>query len=174
MPNWCNFAIIAKGSAEGLAEFSKVMENSASNKMDTQKTFLARVYEATCIDTTENTATYSGMCAWSVSTCMMDTPDSYAVRWRNSDAEGEALPCVISLPELAEKLKLELEVFSNEMGMNFAEYYRITADGEVLEDRCVDLAPWPEDEEEQMDFDPTDGVEFETENCTVPYGVFTI
>ena len=174
MPNWCNFAIKAKGSTESLAAFSKIMENSASNKVDTSQSFLPRIHEAVCIDSTQDTATYSGMCAWSVETCMMDNPGSYPIQWRKDDADGEALPNAISLPEIAEKLKLEMEVFSNEWGGNFAEYFRITDDGDVTEDRCVELAPWPENEEDQIEFDPTEGVEFETQTCMVPYGVFTI
>lgn len=180
MPNWCNFAIKVKGDEKNIAAFDKIMNNSATSKPDSGEAMLPRIHEVVRLDAVAHideaftdTASYSGMCAWSVYTSMMDGKDSYATRWRAKDAEG-IYKNIRSLPELAAQLKLEIEVFSSEIGMNFAEYYRINANGQVVEDKTENLAPWPEDEEEQADFDPTEGVAFKTGNGVVPYGEFTI
>lgn len=173
MPNWCNFSIKVKGEQKNVAAFDKVMRNSASPTRVHTDGFLPRVLEVEQIDSTGGDATYGGLCAWSVHTCMMDAPDCYPTRWKRDDVDGK-FSGVTSLPELAEKLKLEIEVFSNEFGMDFAEYYRIASDGTVEDDLEKPLMPWPEDEEEQVEFDPTDGVVFGTSSGMVPYGAFTI
>ena len=59
-----------------------------------------------------------------------------------------------SLPRLAKELDLTIEVFSEEPGMAFMEYYLITPKG-VEEDICIDKC-------------------FQTKKGVVSYGAFTI
>lgn len=174
MPNWCNFAVKVKGDEKSLSAFDKIMSNSASSKPVFTQVSLPRILEAERLENFQpNTAIYSGACAWSVHTCMMDSEDSYPVRWRKEDGKGE-YSGIRSLPELAKELKLEIEVFSNEWGMNFAEYYLIGSDGDVKVNLTESLMPWPDDLNQFVEFDPTDGVSFRTASGVVPYGVFTI
>ena len=165
MANNCSFIIKVRGSEESLNAFVEVVENSvATDKAGGE--YFARVFDAHVWH--EDGAVFvSGDCAWSVYVCMFSGSDTYFDQYGEKDG-------LTTLPLQAAKHGLEIEVFANEYGMAFAEYYRIASDGTVLAQAETDLMEWPEDDDEWDEFDPTEGVVFDMANGVVAYGAFSL
>lgn len=141
MPNYCNYSMKVRGTKEGVEEFVKVMKsngNYTSMEFGFERHMGSRVFEADvwdmyeCDDYCE--ASISGYCAWSVACCMNDDDFSYYQQLKSKYGKD----CKSTTLQLeSQNLNLDIEVYSSETGMCFAEHYRFR-DGECLADECVD------------------------------------
>lgn len=160
MPNYCNYSMCVVGKQrKNVEEFIKIMNadyNYGTMEFNSDR-HMFRVFEATCDEIEKRDdgkfqVIINGYCAWSVSSCMLrdgyygnfkrDYPDNF--RGTTLDIESK-------------KLKLDIEVYSDECGMCFQEHYIIT-NGEIVCDECVDWSEiWVEDyktkEEAEKDLD---------------------
>lgn len=116
MPNYCSYAMRVKGTPEAIDEVQARLTD-----YDHRPHFW-RVFEADRTETSKGVAEFSGSCAWSVYSCMCEGPSTYA-----SQAEDPAT--VTSLQKTAAELHVEIEVFSEEPGVEFAEHFLYGADG---------------------------------------------
>lgn len=113
MPNYCFYEMHVKGVPEQVDAFISLMTD-----YDAPEHFY-RVFTADEYDRIDNgdgtvTAHVTGDCAWSVCSCMTkDDPITYCA----SHEDGT------SLAEQSAKRGLDIEVFSEEHGMCFAEHY---------------------------------------------------
>lgn len=121
MANWCNFNMNIVGTKEDCKAFRDIL------KYNTEKNF-ERVYEAETVFEEGNDKNYSmeifGNCAWSVACSMVD---------KTFDNRPERT----TLAEESKRLNLDIEVYSTEPGMCFAEHFRFK-NGRKLIDDCVD------------------------------------
>ena len=121
MPNYCSYDMHVKGAPGDVDAFIALMTD-----YDAPKHFY-RVFDATEYDRADNgdgtvTAMICGDCAWSVASCMTtDSPMTYC----SSHEDGTSL-----MEQSADK-HLDIEVYSEEPGMCFAEHY-LYRDGEEI------------------------------------------
>lgn len=137
MPNYCDYTMSVKGSAENVEEFIKIIKadydyrkNEFSNKPHMWRVFEAEVYDdyylekLRCIE-------IKGYCAWSVYSCMLEGEHTYY-----NDMINESINYGTSLLKESERLNLIFEVYSEEPGMLFEEHY-IVKDNKLIEDECL-------------------------------------
>nr|MBO6295064.1 hypothetical protein [Schwartzia sp. (in: firmicutes)] len=159
MPNYCDYNLRATGSEEGLDALQRVFENSVAK--DGVGEQFVRVFEAN-MRREKGVLHVNGCCAWSVWSAMFD---------ETSEPVGDCR--WIALPEFCARYGVTVEVFGSELGLMFAEHYLV--DGACrVEEHEAELVPYPEDENEWCDFDPTDGVVFNTARGDLAFGEFTI
>lgn len=134
MPNLCSYAMRVKGKRENIEEFVDVMTNYSLER------HFWRVFRADAeyYDSAPDglaIACIHGECAWSVYCCMCTGDWTYA----NDVAEERRT----SLQFESRRLNLEIEVYSDEPGMEFQEHYRYRNGEELaaesVEYRCFSL-----------------------------------
>ncbi|MDA3053568.1 hypothetical protein [Campylobacter sp. JMF_03 NE3] len=138
MANLADFELKAKGSAESLLALKKVFENGndENHPFDKSKNFLPRIDDGVGFTAIENdTIMISGCCAWSVDNCMLDNKNSYYNKFKDDPDYKE----VTNVQKLAKELNLEIEIFGNEIGGDFAEYYRINNNGKIISSKTIFL-----------------------------------
>lgn len=172
MPNICDFSIKAVGKKESLDELLAIMNNGyhyCSTKEEIQKEeergnyklrfsldggevlftnhdkHLYRVFECDKYDEdvtkAGQTAYYlTGNCAWSVYSCMFQ---GYGTYYSSCPERTHHT----TLPLISKDLGVDVEVYSSEPGMAFAEHY-IIEKGEVLVDECVEYEEYYTDDED--------------------------
>lgn len=116
MANNCCFNMMVVGSKDNVKELAAIMNYEHPEKKMC-RIFSAYVYEEDTMPNGEYYAKISGDCAWSVYVCMFDGAHTYASQI--SDPE------VTTLPAESARLNLDIEVYSDEPGVGFAEHYRI-------------------------------------------------
>lgn len=125
MPNYCDFTIRVKGYKRNVDEFIKIIQYGYLDKDD--KPFgphMFRIFDSNVYNEEvygiQKTAYISGYCAWSVYCCMMPGALSYYnENFENGYEYGT------NLINESKRLNLFIEVCSEELGMEFGEYYRI-------------------------------------------------
>lgn len=153
MPNYCNFDIHMSGPREKLEKLCQWFRADYRYDGDEAVCYLKngeetipcehhigyRVFSFDCFDDDDITDLSGdsvwygcGECAWSCAVCMFEGEFSYCSE--EEDKERFA----ITLPKACAELGVEVELFSNEPGMAFAEHYRIDSEGKILCDECVD------------------------------------
>ena len=147
MPNYCHYTMRVRGSYEAIDE----MERRLTDYDHTPHFW--RVFEADRVDepsrqgdgSADMVAEFDGTCAWSVNACMCDGPLTYAGDFSKNP---ETAPCCTSLAKTAEELGIDIEVFSEEPGMGFAEHFLYDNEGTVLIEDTVDFYEvwWDRDE----------------------------
>jgi len=75
---------------------------------------------------------FFGYCAWSVYSCMLEGPFTYYSDNHKENIEKYGKDFSLTLPMACKELGLEVEIFSSEPGMCFAEHYHVSANGELL------------------------------------------
>jgi len=111
-----------RGSYEAIDEVEKRLKDYDHNP------HFWRVFEADRTDDVSDAGDadmvteFSGTCAWSVFSCMCKGDGTYA-----NDHDGENT----SLQETALELGCDIEVYSEEPGIGFAEHYLYTGDGKT-------------------------------------------
>ena len=135
MANECVYTLRIKGTAEAIDEMERRLTD-----YDHRPHFW-RVFSADRNDVGEGVAQFSGTCAWSVASCMCEGEMTYA-------GMAEDKSAATSLAETAAELRAEIEVFSGEPEMGFAEHYRYAADGSAIVEETVDFYEvwWDRDE----------------------------
>ena len=141
MPNLCSYSMCVKGKKQNIEEFIKVIKadyNYGTMEFSYDR-HLFRVFDAD-YDEIEQVGDNAyqviiyGDCAWSVSSCMLDSYHSYYSQLKErypKEFRGTTLQIE------SERLNLDIEVFSEECGMCFQEHY-IIRKGELEVDECVD------------------------------------
>ena len=136
MPNLCDYSMRIKGTKENVYEFHKRMEDYELPN------HLWRIFEADIYNKKDNgdgtiSIDVTGSCAWSIETCCRASGYS----------EGVDL-----LEVNSRELNLEIEIWSEESGMCFQEYY-LYKNGECLIDDCVEWNEYYYDEYEYESFE---------------------
>lgn len=130
--------------------------NDKNEKIPVEHHIGYRVFEAYKVSESDKdkqgniTAYISGYCAWSIASCMFDGPWSYFTNVKNEINENKSLNKLqkkqalknrkaITIVDACKKLNVDVEIFSNESGMCFAEHYYINSKGVKEIDDCVDF-----------------------------------
>lgn len=141
MPNECSYTMYAEGKPEAIDELIARMtfkyDHSEGSEVENRVHFW-RVLEANVEELeprTEGTRLISiaGYCAWSVRACMFDGENTYA---GDRAKDPELAPYCTSLEKTAKELGLEIEVFSDEAGVGFAEHYHYAPYELPVEESC--------------------------------------
>lgn len=157
MPNYCTYSLRAKGTPKAIDELEARLTD-----YDHTPHFW-RVFEAIRSDDDPDgkageddvvVAQFDGSCAWSVYSCMCEGEHTYA-------SDHGTPETATSLHKTAKELGLEIEVFSEEPGIGFAEHFHYGADGGVIADETCDFEEVWWDRDEYPTFD-----EFAEENDT--------
>lgn len=128
MPNYCNYAMRVKGSVESIDEMEKRLKDY-DNKPHFWRVFDAdRTDDVSAVpdgDDADMVTEFSGYCAWSVFSCMCEGEGTYATDFADKGVST-------SLSKTAKELGLEIEVYSEEPAIGFAEHFRYDANGNAL------------------------------------------
>lgn len=146
MPNYCNYRMKIAGRRDNVNAFIQIMKNE-----DYTKPHLYRVFEAD-LEYTEDyglwmKAYVSGYCAWSVYSCMFPGPATYygddnnAKRQRYYEEQPDNYVIGTNIIKEARRLALTIEIYSEEPGMCFQEWYRVVC-GEWVLDKSGEYNEW--------------------------------
>lgn len=130
MANYCSYWMKACGKKKDCLKLLEVMQRDYKGTADDQP-HLWRVFEAGSTKETDNSIEISGYCAWSVKSCMFDGDGTY----QSDDSTGKGT----TIDKLSKELNLDIEIFSEEPGMEFAEHY-IIMNGEVTLEEETDYS----------------------------------
>lgn len=128
MPNYCDFKVKITGPVKGMERFYNACNNEYHSEDDPNEHFY-RIFEfefdEDVIKNDIGTVHGYGYCAWSVWSCMFDGPYTYHNSAKHTNG--------ITVDRLAKEEGLVIEIYSNEIGMEFAEHFLINR-GEILID----------------------------------------
>lgn len=155
MANVCIYSMTIKGELQDIKEFRKIMEYKHPDKLCFSRVFEDSIYDEKHPKTKDNKYidTFYGECAWSVYTCMLDGENTYYNK--NKDNKNTNYKITNVLLE-SKRLNLEIEIYSEEYGYNFEEYFYIK-NGELIEHAEEDVdRKW---DENKGDFIITGGLQ---------------
>lgn len=139
MPNYCNYEMKIKGSKDAIKRVLECLKADYDyNKGKPDHKHFFRVFDVyddnEMKDNGDGTFTQFvfGDCAWSVHSCMCSGEHTYYNDGKESFGEN-----FMGTDLLEQSKDCEIEVFSEEEGMEFSEHY-IFKNGECLVDDCVD------------------------------------
>lgn len=132
MANICSYLMQVQGSEKNVKEFITIITANYSFE-DTDPIHLHKV-DVDSVDCSYDingnyTATICGSCAWSVKCCMVD----YAYEKNKND---HTMNTLTHLQRESERLDLFIEVYSEEVGLEFQEHYKFY-NGRELEADCI-------------------------------------
>lgn len=141
MPNICFGKINVKGLSRNVDEFTNIL--NAYYSYNTMKfshiPHFARIFEVDIVSEEIHgifkQIEYNIECAWSIAACMEGGPWSY---YESLKAEYKEKFNGTTLKECARRLGLFIEIFSEEEGMEFNEYYMYNNLGIKFKDECLD------------------------------------
>lgn len=131
MANVCNYSMTIKGELQDIKEFRKIMEDKHPDKLCFIRVLEDSIYDEKHLKTKDNKYidTFYGECDWSVYTCMLDGENTYYNRYKdNKDANYKITNVLLE----SKRLNLEIEIYAEEYGCNFEEYFYIK-NGELIE-----------------------------------------
>ena len=142
MANDCYAEIIVTGYKDNVDEFTRILNADYNYKTNefTHKPHFNRIFDVQIADElligVMKQITYQIYCAWSVTVCMMDGESSYY-----DDLKKRYLDNCFStyLEEQSKRLKLNIEIISEETGMAFSEHIRFNSNGYLLQNDCIDI-----------------------------------
>lgn len=160
MPNYCSFVIRAEGKTENIEKLYKWLnadytyDREEGIEFCSEEHHFYRVFECICDESFDDkdewdSKEFSGYCAWSVSSCMIDSEENY------SYYSGQKYE--IDLLEASKILDLTIKVASDELGCSFAEHY-IIRNGEFLVNDVREIIPEYNSNDEIDDFDLYDEI----------------
>ena len=143
MPNICFGYITAIGRKDCLEEFANILnahydynDMTFSHKPHMFRIFDSYPGEYDQLDGLQYAVDFMIECAWSLSSCMFnDHKYSYYQELKNKYKENFF---GTTITEIAKRLNLQVEMYSEEGGMGFSEHYIIDNYGNILEDECYD------------------------------------
>ena len=139
MANECYFEMNVAGYRDNVDAFISILEESSYDNIH-----LARIYESNVYDIIDvglwRKASIWGYCAWSVYVCMLNGlftyyDDDLNYHMKRLLDHKETKFTTTNLIELSNKLKLTIEVYSQEPGMGFYELYKILPGGKLIVSR---------------------------------------
>lgn len=145
MPSYCDFEMKVTGSKNNVREFLNVLKRKDCDEPHFQRIIEASVYKEETLENSSYTAYIKGCCAWSVHTCMLNGDGTY-----NNDIEDEEQ--TITLESESERLGINIEVWSKETSLGFAEHY-IYQSGEEVLNECFSCEYTSEETDEDTDLD---------------------
>ena len=139
MPNICYAEIQVTGRKECIEEFGKILKahynydtNEFSHKPHFWRVFDVYEDDMRHIEGLIYTEKFTIDCAWSIETCMTNSPFGYNADDRH-DPDKEYFGT--TLDQEAKRLKLDIEIWSSETGMEFTEHVHYR-DTEELDRSC--------------------------------------
>ncbi|MGN8644208.1 hypothetical protein ACTQZR_12885 [Catenibacterium mitsuokai] len=147
MPNLCDYSMKIVGKKEDIADFIEVMQcdyDYENYEFSFNRHMGGRVFEA--IEDSEGitleNGKYSieiyGNCAWSVQACMTDGNFTYYKEFKDEYGDNSRST---TLQLESERLHLDIEVYSNEIGIGFQEHYLIK-EGHTKISESVDFSAY--------------------------------
>lgn len=162
MPNYCNYSMRIAGRQEDVDQFVKELQTNYSyddyscSGIEEGLRHFCRVFSADVIYDEPikfkingdcyimlRDITISGDCAWSVASCMTDSPTSYYRQLKNEYGNRSK---ATTLKLESKMLNLIIEVYSEEPGCCFSEHMLYVNGRKVIDD-CVDYYETWEDED---------------------------
>lgn len=144
MPNICFATLQVTGMKSSIEEFAECLEADYNYRtMEfSHKPHFFRVFEVdrgemNFIEGLIYTQTFYINCAWSIYSCMMEGPFSYYNSIMVDNIKEGKENFATHLVAISRDLKLDIEVWSNETGMCFAEHIHIR-NGEILDNICYE------------------------------------
>ena len=144
MANYCNYRMKIAGRKDNVDAMIQIMQNNYD------KPHLYRVFEAD-LEYTEDyglwrKAYVSGYCAWSVYCCMFPGPMTYYEHdtdeeSRKAYAHSDNYVIGTNIINEAKRLALTIEIYSEEPGLCFQEWYRVVC-GEWTIDETGEFSEW--------------------------------
>lgn len=138
MPNLCDINIIVRGRKEAVEKFSNAISTNYNSNYDK----FCRIFQS---DISENDSyglvdyqKYNVTCEWSAFCCMRRGQYSYYDDVKNDHEQSSDIN-VTCIEELSEKYGIEVELWSQEPGMEFEEHYHIK-NGKILCDDCHEFS----------------------------------
>lgn len=169
MANSCFYTMYAEGKPEAIDELIARMTTTNDERPHFWRVFEANVEDLEPRAKGTRLVEISGDCAWSVSGCMNDP---------------EVVPYCTSLKKTSDELGIEIEVFSEEPTMGFAEHYHYVPNGQTIEEDCeVQEVRWDRDEYETFtELDKAYGLtaqgitekDFDDEDCVAIGGFWNL
>lgn len=157
MANICSFSMYVKGNKDDIQSFYNAMCQNG-------KFYMGRGADAEIV-LYEDCANIDGWCKWSVQSALIDNAISMRENpgaWYFGENVDVSQIEFITLFEACQKWNLDMEVYSEECGMEFQEHYRFV-DGKLVVDECVDWYEYylgdfetKEEAEEELEIQITD------------------
>lgn len=130
MANDCDYEMKVVGSKEDIEEFLKVMKadyDYCNMTFNFERHMGGRVFEAEPTDIVEQengkfSIIISGYCAWSVYSCMFEGGATYYTQFKKEYGDKSRST---TLPNESKRLRLDIEIYSEESGMGFQEHYLV-------------------------------------------------
>lgn len=118
MANNCFYNMRIKGAEKDVKEFIDILTYKHPDKLHFARIFSAEIVQT---DSRDNLyiADICGDCAWSVYSCMCTGPMSYYMSHHKADST------LSNISIESKRLHLDIEIYSTEIGMGFAEHYLI-------------------------------------------------
>lgn len=127
MPNYCQYTMYAEGKSESIDELVVRLTTVKGERPHFFRVFEANVEDLVPRSDGTRLVCITGNCAWSVGLCM---------------TEPEVAPHCTSLEKTSDDLGIEIEVFSEEPMMEFAEHYHYVPNGQTVEEDCEFKEVW--------------------------------
>ena len=143
MANDCSFEIKAVSKKkEALEQLIQYLQNEYDQGPHPWRVFDAEGEDEITKEKELYTVKIRGYCAWSVYSCMFEGTSTYQSEYGAEDKNGK------TISEMCRKLKVAVEIFSDEPGIGFQEHYIINKDGEICDDETGDATTywWDKDE----------------------------
>lgn len=143
MPNICFGYITAVGRKDCLEELANILSAhyDYSDMTFSHKPHMFRIFDS-CqgeydqLDGLQYAVDFMIECAWSLSSCMFNDHE-YSYYQTIKDTYKENF-FGTTITEIAKRLNLQVEMYSEEGGMGFSEHYIIDNYGNILENECYD------------------------------------
>ena len=169
MPNYCNYSMKVVGNKENIEEFIKVLQcnyNYRTNEFTFKRHFW-RVFEAEPESIEERSdgkyETYvNGYCAWSVFSCMMDGDGTYQNDKKKEiiDSDEVIINHGTTLQAESENLGLDIEIYSTEPGIEFAEHYLYKHGEEIINEETKYSELYFDSEDEMKEYNKKQGTDY--------------
>ena len=136
MANECYFEMNVAGYRDNVDAFISILEESNYDNIHLARIFESYVYDVVDVGLWRKASIW-GYCAWSVYSCMINGLYSYYHSDLNYHIQQlldhkETKFTTTNLIELSDKLKLTIEVYSQEPGIGFYELYKILPGGKLI------------------------------------------
>ena len=126
MANLADFSLKAKGSKESLSTLKEILMNCFDKKEFDENKKHFYIDDCWIMNESDKTLEANGCCSWSAWSCLFCGEDTYCKPEKEKEYVG-----LTHIQAVAKELNLEVEIFGNEMGVDFAEYYKINNKGEI-------------------------------------------
>lgn len=145
MANNCFYNLKAVGKKESIKELIDMLNYQHKDGISFARIFSADVVDEWDLEDGRSAVWVYGDCAWSVYSCMMEGEHTY---YSSSKAK---CPTLTTITLASAKLDLDVEIYSTEPGIGFAEHYLIKKGEIVISDETDYLECYFDEGEEEFD-----------------------